>query len=74
MSPGAPVLESVVTCPHCGHASRLEMPTDACLFFHDCENCGIVLRPRPGDCCIFCSYGTVPCPPRQAAAGHDTCC
>ena len=24
------------------------------------------LKPKPGDCCVFCSYGTVPCPPIQA--------
>jgi hypothetical protein len=23
------------------------------------------LRPKAGDCCVFCSYGTVPCPPVQ---------
>ena len=43
------------------------MPTDACLFFHPCEECGVMLRPKPGDCCVFCSYGSVPCPPIQEA-------
>jgi len=41
------------------------MPTDACQFFYNCKSCSAVLRPKPGDCCVFCSYGTVPCPPRQ---------
>ena len=27
------------------------------------------LRPRSGDCCVFCSYGTVKCPPIQADSG-----
>jgi hypothetical protein len=27
-----------------------------------------VLRPKPGDCCVFCSYGSVKCPPQQKAA------
>jgi hypothetical protein len=22
-------------------------------------------KPKPGDCCVFCSYGSVPCPPMQ---------
>ncbi|WP_460691977.1 GDCCVxC domain-containing (seleno)protein [Neomicrococcus lactis] len=22
-----------------------------------------------GDCCVFCSYGTVPCPPKQQERG-----
>lgn len=58
-------LTSVLTCPACGRASREEMPTDACRFFHACAGCGTVLRPRAGDCCVFCSYGDVPCPPVQ---------
>jgi hypothetical protein len=47
------------------------MPTDACRFFHACKGCGATLRPRRGDCCVFCSYGTVPCPPVQAALRPD---
>ncbi len=57
---------SRLTCPECGHEADEEMPTDACQFFHDCKGCGAVLRPLPGDCCVFCSYGTVKCPPVQA--------
>lgn len=59
-------LTSTLTCPHCGFAERLAMPTDACRFFHPCGKCKELLRPRPGDCCVFCSYGDVPCPPKQA--------
>ncbi|MGH8771663.1 MAG: GDCCVxC domain-containing (seleno)protein [Burkholderiales bacterium] len=25
------------------------------------------LKPKPGDCCVFCSYRSVPCPPFRAA-------
>jgi len=60
-------LESTITCPHCGHRQAETMPTDACQFFYDCRECGVVLRPKDGDCCVFCSYGTVPCPPVQEA-------
>lgn len=67
----APVLESIRTCPRCGHASRETMPTDACVFFHECIGCHALLRPQAGDCCVFCSYGSVPCPPVQAERG---CC
>ena len=69
-------LESVLTCPQCGFASREAMPTDACQFFHECAQCKTVLRPLPGDCCVFCSYGSVPCPPVQAGrrAGAGGCC
>ncbi|MDP6706223.1 MAG: GDCCVxC domain-containing (seleno)protein [Alphaproteobacteria bacterium] len=57
---------SDLTCPQCGHARPEEMPTDACWYFYDCQGCGVVVKPLPGDCCVFCSYGTVPCPPVQA--------
>lgn len=44
------------------------MPTNACLFFYDCTGCGVRLKPKPGDCRVFCSYGSVPCPPIQTGA------
>jgi hypothetical protein len=47
------------------------MPTDACQWFYECPSCHALLRPRPGDCCVFCSYGTVKCPPIQQG---DGCC
>jgi hypothetical protein len=59
------ILESMITCPSCGTAKAEIMPTDACQFFYDCTGCGALLRPRPGDCCVFCSYGSIPCPPLQ---------
>ncbi|REN11132.1 MULTISPECIES: GDCCVxC domain-containing (seleno)protein [unclassified Variovorax] len=60
------LLDSLLTCPHCGYAKRELMPADACLFFYQCENCKVVLRAKPGDCCVFCSFGSVPCPSVQA--------
>jgi hypothetical protein len=60
---------SVLTCPACGHAEALPMPTDACVFFHVCAACHARLRPKAGDCCVFCSFGSVPCPPVQAGRG-----
>ena len=38
---------STLTCPECGHAIKLEMPTDACQFFYECEECKTVMRPLP---------------------------
>ncbi|MGV2495893.1 GDCCVxC domain-containing (seleno)protein [Pelagerythrobacter aerophilus] len=63
-------LKSEITCPACGHKKTETMPTDACWFFYDCADCGEKLKPLQGDCCVFCSYGTVPCPPIQEGA----CC
>ena len=67
----AVVLDSVLTCPHCSHAKREQMPVDACQFFYKCESCKILLRPKPGDCCVFCSFGSVKCPPVQM---QKSCC
>ena len=64
-------LESTITCPKCGHSKKETMPTDACHFFYECENCKTVLRPKQGDCCVYCSYGTVKCPSKQT--GEDCC-
>ncbi|MDX1575906.1 MAG: GDCCVxC domain-containing (seleno)protein [Kiloniellales bacterium] len=60
-------LRSTLTCPHCGHRRAETMPTDFCQFFYDCKGCGQVLKPKAGDCCVFCSYGSMPCPPVQEA-------
>ena len=57
--------QSTITCPECGHQETETMPADACQFFYDCKGCGAVLRPNGGDCCVYCSFGTVPCPPIQ---------
>ena len=59
-------LRSTITCPHCGHAKEETMPTDACMYFYVCEECDSRFQPTTGDCCVFCSYGTVKCPPIQA--------
>jgi len=65
------VLESTITCPHCGLRTTETMPTDACLFCWACPGCGARLKPKPGACCVFCSYGSVKCPPVQV---DDGCC
>ena len=57
--------EATITCPICGATKLERMLTDACLFFYECSACGSLLRPREGECCVFCSYGSTPCPPKQ---------
>ena len=59
------ILQCTVTCPYCGHQSREQMPEDACRIKYDCKGCGKRLEALAGDCCVFCSYGIVPCPPIQ---------
>lgn len=70
-------LTSTLTCPTCEHSASETMPTDACQFFYECTGCGTLLRPKAGDCCVFCSYGDLPCPPIQEARERDksaSCC
>jgi hypothetical protein len=64
-------LEATLTCPSCGHRKAETMPVDRCIYFYDCVECGRVLKPKAGDCCVFCSYGDKPCPPMQDGGG---CC
>lgn len=67
---------ATVTCPECGHQSRETMPVDACLYLYQCAGCDALLRPKQGDCCVFCSFADVPCPPIQTArlTGEPTGC
>jgi len=59
------ITTATLTCPACGHAAVEAMPADACVVRYTCRGCGVVLRPRPGDCCVFCSYADHRCPPMQ---------
>src|SRR5215469_7692430 len=58
----------VVVPPSCGTTKAEIMRTDACQYFYECTGCGELLRRRSGDCCVFCSYGSVAYPPIQACA------
>ncbi|WP_294010239.1 GDCCVxC domain-containing (seleno)protein [Sphingomonas sp.] len=66
-----PTLISTITCPNCGGQNEEVMPTNACLFFYECPSCDRLLRPLSGHCCVFCSYGSVACPPIQASSGDE---
>ncbi|HXI00606.1 MAG TPA: GDCCVxC domain-containing (seleno)protein [Sphingobacteriaceae bacterium] len=64
-------IKSTLTCPGCGYKQDEIMPTNACAFFYECCQCKVLHKPLSGDCCVYCSYGTVKCPPVQAGEG---CC
>ncbi|MFP2767920.1 GDCCVxC domain-containing (seleno)protein [Oceanisphaera sp. KMM 10153] len=67
-----PELESMVTCPACGHQEAEVMPEGACQYYYQCKWCHALLKPKSGDCCIFCSYGDTPCPSVQSRKpGHN---
>lgn len=65
------IMQSTITCPRCGVQKTETMPTDSCTWYYECEHCHALLKPLPGDCCVFCSYGSVKCPPIQQQQG---CC
>lgn len=62
------ITKSIITCPNCGFQKEETMPENSCCFFYECKNCHVVLKPKNGYCCVFCSYGTVNCPPVQMGA------
>ena len=64
-------IKSTIVCPKCGFEKEEEMPTGACQYFYECEGCKALLKPWEGDCCVYCSYRTTPCPPVQA---YKSCC
>ena len=56
--------QSIITRPICNYAATETMAIDACQYIY-VERCGYRMKPIRGKCCVFCSYGSVPCPPVQ---------
>lgn len=54
-----------LTCPKCSTVQEVQMPINACQHFYKCQKCGEMLKPKAGDCCVFCSYADTKCPPKQ---------
>ena len=65
------ILQSIITCPACGYLQEETMPINACQYFYECLSCNTWLKPKQGDCCVYCSYGTVKCPSIQLG---KSCC
>ena len=61
---GASTSVGSIRCPYCAATTLAPMPTDACLYFFECPSCRRMIRPKHGDCCVFCSYGDHQCPPK----------
>ena len=57
--------KATITCPLCGTQAREAVPENACRYLYVCTGCGQQLKPKPGDCCVFCSYADAMCPPKQ---------
>ena len=60
-------MEATITCPLCGKQATETMPENACQHFYRCTGCGEMLKPKDGDCCVFCSYADTVCPSKQTA-------
>jgi preprotein translocase subunit Sec61beta len=39
-------LNSTITCPQCKFSMEERMPSNACHFFNECENCHIIIKPK----------------------------
>lgn len=48
-----------------GHTQDLMLPTDSCFMFHQRADCNALVICKLGDCRLFCSPGSVKCPPKQ---------
>ncbi len=55
--------KSTITCIKCGYKKEEVMPQYASKTTYTCTNCKNTITPTK--CCVFCSYGSVPCPPSQ---------
>lgn len=58
---------SIITCPDCGLIKEETMPVNSCQHFCTYSFCQILLNPKKGNCCVFCSYGSIPYPPNPDA-------
>ena len=65
------ITESTISCPACATSKTETMPTDACQFLYECTTCRTMLRPKPGDCCVFGTYGSILCSAIQAAGRRE---
>ncbi len=59
---------SEVRCSTCEYTETIRMPKYATKTSFECTRCKCVMTPRHHSCCIFCSYGSVPCPRQQSKA------
>ncbi|MGH9478536.1 MAG: GDCCVxC domain-containing (seleno)protein [Terriglobales bacterium] len=58
-------LRITMRCPECGNRAEETMPLDRCVLSWQCGACQARVKPKAGDCCVYCSYGDKRCPPVQ---------
>jgi hypothetical protein len=65
-------LENILKCPNCGYTEQVIMPLEYCQFFYECKACHEIMKAKQGHCCVFCSFGDVPCPSVQKSNSTTT--
>ncbi|MGB0846810.1 MAG: GDCCVxC domain-containing (seleno)protein [Thiolinea sp.] len=60
------ILECTLTCPSCQTKESLTMVQGRSESFFTCTHCSTTHLTKLGECCIYCSYGTVSCPTIQS--------
>ena len=60
------IYRNTLCCPNCNHTQSEDMPALDKTRFYQCEDCNEIVKARESDCCVYCSYGEVKCPPTQA--------
>ncbi len=58
-------LWSVLRCPTCVFEEPLRMPMRGRVLRYACGRCDAEFSPAGANCCVFCEYGSVPCPRTQ---------
>ena len=61
--------KSTIVCPYCGFQKEETLPITYCLLIWKCPSCNKVVQPKKNDCCVFCSYGSIPCTSKQELTG-----
>jgi len=65
------ILTSEIKSPYCAFTKVEQMPIDSCQILYNCTGYNQEITPKNEDCCVYCTYGTVPCPPIQE---NKNCC
>ena len=64
-------LRSIMQCPHCGFKVTERMPANVRVLHWQCPACAAAAEPAVGVCCVFCAYGSLPCPQAQQQQQHS---
>ena len=62
------ILETVMTCPSCHAKEKQTMWPHFIESVFVCNKCNKPHLQIPDRCCIYCSYGSIECPPIQEVA------